>query len=561
MVMSKMTVAEYLVSVLEKENIDTVFGYPGGNITYVIDAIDRSNVSYVQSYNEQGAAFAANAYGAVSEKFGVAISSSGPGAINMLNGIANAYYDSIPCLFVTGNVSAYTMKGTDPVRQKGFQETDIVSIASSITKYAKTVFSAEEAVEALHEALAIMKDGRKGPVLIDIPHNVQRAEVAEGILENNCVEGFKENSIQGINKPTIDVMENFVSDLQSAKRPSILVGNGARSKEAKELIAKLTEQLKLPVFSSLLGIDVMDNSNECYVGMIGSYGLSYVNDAIRESDLILVLGSRLDERQVADGAGNKLFENAKIYHVDIDENELGYAIEGENKVHCTVEAFLEGLIDVLFRKTAESGYSACNYDNQSMLRDYNKWWNRIEQIKAENITEYLMGENVARAIREAVGTGDNTVVCVDVGKHQMATAQAVRLGKDSRYLNSAGLGSMGYAIPAAIGAYYANPKAQVVAVVGDGGLMMNLQELQVINRERLPIKIIVVNNEKLELISDYQDKVFDGRRVGSEKGYSVVKLENIARAFEFEYVKINLNLQNADFLENCELPCLCEFIV
>lgn len=512
-----MNVAEFIINELINQGIDCVFGYQGGNITYVIDAIGRiGRIEYVQTYNEQGAAFAANAYGQVTNNFGVAVSSSGPGAINMINGIANAYYDSIPCLFITGNINTDTMRKDDRIRQNGFQEADIVSMVKGITKYAVTVQDAKEIKVILAEALKIMKQGRPGPVLLDIPHNIQRTEISEADI-------LKTKEVKNIDTEVdIETLQIILEKLQTASKPVLLVGGGCRSETARREIEKFLEQIEIPVVASLCGIDVLDNNHKSYRGMIGSYGFSSSNKILQEADFVLVLGSRLDERQRSVSI-DEFLKNAMVVHVDIDANELKNVRKDEISIHATVEQFM---MEVNKRPLK-------NENGNKWLQETKDW------IEEKTLEETLIfGLKTQKQLQNLVGEyPKDSIICVDVGSHQMAAAQAIRIGKDSKYLNSGGLGSMGYALPAAVGAYYGNHKKKVVCITGDGGIMMNLQELQVIAREKLPIMIIVMNNKELGMIKTYQDLAFEGRNYGAKWGYTPPDFSLIAKAFQMNYYK------------------------
>lgn len=512
-----MNIAEYIISQLVKQGITHVFGYQGGNITYLIDAIGRNeHIKYIQTYNEQGAAFAANSYAQVTENFGVAISSSGPGAINMINGIANAYYDSIPCLFITGNINTATMRKSDKIRQNGFQETDIVQLVQGITKYAVTIFQGENIQEILAEALFVMKQGRPGPVLLDIPHDVQRAALVKKeekrIIKTKTAAAAENSHLIG------EIQEK----IQKAFRPVVLVGGGCRSKLAKREIEKLLEQLPMPVVASLCGIDVLDNDHRCYRGMIGDYGLSSANRILQEADFVLVLGSRLDERQRTTDI-DQFLSNAEVVHVDIDENELQHIKKDEITVHMTTEQFLT---EINKRKLK-------NENSAEWLLHTEKWFNEKAEEK-----EVMCGYKVQKKLSSLVGMySQNSIICVDIGNHQMASAQAVRIAAGSKYLNSGGLGSMGYALPASIGAYYGAPEKRIICITGDGGIMMNVQELQVIAREALPIVVIVVNNKELGMIKSYQNLAFEGRNYGTKWGYEAPDFSMLANAFHMKYYK------------------------
>ncbi|RGY94786.1 thiamine pyrophosphate-binding protein [Clostridium sp. AM58-1XD] len=532
-----MNVAEYIVEILANNGVKHVFGYQGGNITYMIDAVAGNNqVSYVQTYHEQGAAFAANAYAQVSRKFGVALSSSGPGAINLINGIANAYYDSIPCLFITGNINTKMMRSSESIRQNGFQESDIVSMVGGITKYAVTIYHPQEVPVILKKALKAMKEGRKGPVLLDIPHNIQREEI--DVSFDLKEEGTASKRI------CTDILRNVSNYMENASKPVLLLGNGSRDSASLRLIHEFLCKLPIPAVVSLCGKDALPNDHLCYRGMIGAYGLPYSNKILTEADFVLVLGSRLDERQRT-VEPEVFLKNAKVIHVDIDKNELYHVKKNEICVEATVEQFLTQFL--------EYGVP----DNR-----YDEWLKLTKNWMKDNVPEEVLvyGSTFRDKLKRVLGTYiKDSIVCVDVGNHQMAAAQTLEIGEGTRYLNSSGLGSMGYALPATIGSYYASENKKLVCIVGDGGFMMNLQELQVIKREKIPVVIIVINNYGLGMIQDYHKIAFEGRFVGSKWGYEAADFKKAAAAFDIDYYNYE-DIVNGKLKENSR-PVLIEIEV
>lgn len=508
-----MNIAEYIVQRLKNDGIDKVFGYAGGNITYVLDAISRSGgIDYIQTYNEQGAAFACNAYAQISEKYGVAVSSSGPGAINMINGIANAYYDSIPCLFITGNVNSSTMRGKTPIRQRGFQETNIVGLVEEITKFSVTVSRDDDIDEVFDMALNQMTSGRPGPVLIDLPHDVQRMEYVyrkkKKVAEAKDSENVSEEEII-----------RFKNSLKKSSYPIIIVGGGCRSSLAKQMVSEFAEQNKIPVVSSLLGKDVVDNYSNVYCGMIGSYGHNAANDALKEADFAILLGTRVDERQRT-VTSEEFLADAEVFRADVDGGELGHTLVDKNNINSTVEEFLEKIFKYACKERFTNWCKKCRLQYEGEMEDRQ---------------DFLFAPKWGKILEEAVGDCTDKIICADVGNNQMFVAQRLQLGKNSSLLNSGGLGSMGYSIPAAIGAFFADRSREVVCIAGDGGIMMNLQELQVIARDNLPIKIIVVNNKSLGMIEAYQKVAFKERYVGSKEGYLAPNFREISKAFGIEY--------------------------
>lgn len=512
-----MKISDYIVKEFVKHNVDTVFGYTGGNIADLIDSICSSKkIQFVGNYHEQASAFAANAYAQITGGIGVAVASSGPGACNLINGIANAYFDSISCIYITGNVHTKAMKSSKEIRQNSFQETDIVSLVTDITKFAVTVKNAEDIGYYLGKAFYLATNGRPGPVLLDIPYDVQRTDIE---IEN----------LRGFSTPLETRFDKFDSSLivdllKVSKKPLILLGGGARSKKCKELILELLEKVQIPVVTSLCGLDTLPHNHKCFAGFLGMYGNRYANIAIANSDLLIVIGSRMDERQIG-SKKSEFAENAVIIHVDIDKIELGRTILVNYKIHSSAELFIEKMIS--------EDYFECNYS---------KWFsvilNWIKRYPSYDIELKKVDQNVfLHKIADFVSS--NAIICADVGQNQMSTAQAFHLDDRRQLLNSGGFGSMGYALPAAIGAYYAQKDASIISIMGDGGIQMNIQELQTIVRENIPVHIIIVNNNSLGMIERLQDRLFEKRTYASVWGYSTPDFSKIANAYGIDFLKID----------------------
>lgn len=335
-----MKASDYIVSFISERGVDTVFGYIGGMITHLVDSLARSNdVKFVQTYHEQTAAIAAEGYAIENGKFGVAISTSGPGATNMMTGIADAYFDSIPVLYITGQVNSYEYKYDKPIRQQGFQETDIVNIVKPITKYAAFVDDASNLRYELEKAIHIATTGRKGPVLLDIAMNVQRTDICPSELK-----GYEDESNPIADR--IDLSE-VIKLFSESQRPMVLLGAGCLGEKVRPRLEKFIFENKIPVVTSLMGRGVIDETYQYYIGMVGSYGNRCANITISQSDLLIILGSRLDTRQT--GAKIDTFlKDGKIIHVDIDENELKYhRIHNQVNLNMSVYSFWKTWTKVL----------------------------------------------------------------------------------------------------------------------------------------------------------------------------------------------------------------------
>lgn len=505
-----MTVSDYIVEYLISKDITDIFGYPGGMVTHFMDSLSKNSnrINSHLAYHEQGAAFAACGYAQVSGKVGVAYATSGPGATNLITGICNAYFDSVPTLFITGQVNTFESKNDKNVRQCGFQETDIVSIVKPVTKYAAKIEKAEDIKYQLDYAFHIASSGRKGPVLLDIPMNIFRAEIDAVNLagytppvENCCFE----------------YSEQLGKLLRQSKKPLILLGNGIKSSCTVDEIYKVVEKLKIPVISTMIAVDVAAGYKYNY-GFIGAYGNRTANFLASKCDLIISVGARLDVRQV--GAKRDNFApKAKIIRVDIDPGELSYGVHEDEMHICTdIKYFVKALSKIV-------------------AGDYSEWINLCESIK-----DKLDGIDDKRPNRLVKELGslipENAVITTDVGQNQVWVAQSLKLKNGQRILFSGGHGAMGYSLPAAVGACIASSKKPTVCFSGDGGIQMNIQELMAVSSERLPIKIILLNNYALGMIRHFQEMYFDKNYTQTtlSGGYSVPDFGAIANAYGIKYI-------------------------
>lgn len=521
-----MKISDYIVSFLAEKGITDVFGYPGGMVTHLMDSFGKQDkIKAHVTYHEQGAAFAACGYAQTSLLPGVAYATSGPGATNLITGIANAYFDSIPCVFITGQVNTYESKGGYKVRQKGFQETDIISIVKSITKYAVQVVNPEDIQFELEKAYHLSLSGRPGPVLLDIPMNISRSEVNLNQIKHFIVETKKEEQCD---------LSTVVTELKSSKRPCILVGAGVKSSGMVDEFRKLSKKLSIPIVSSILAVDVLPHSDPNYYGFIGAYGSREANFIAAKCDLLISIGSRLDCRQTGSKKEN-FAPNAKIIRFDIDEDEMSNKIKNDE---------IQIVSDI--KNSISELYTIIDDD----LNDkYSDWKNICLQIREKLSNLEIEDPNkIINAFSKLIP--DNLVVTTDVGQNQMWVAQSFEVKNGQKILFSGGHGAMGYSLPAAIGAYYAS-RNKVIAFTGDGGLQMNIQELQFLAREKLPIKIVVLNNKSLGMIRHFQEMYFDSCFVQTidQGGYSTPDLKKIAAAYNLDYFLINGE-------EDCSTECV-----
>jgi acetolactate synthase-1/2/3 large subunit len=517
-----MKATDYIVSFFVSHNIKYIFGYQGGMITHLVDSISKNKaIQFVQCYHEQSAAIAAEGYARASGTFGVAISTSGPGATNMITGIANAYYDSVPVIYITGQVNTYEYKYQRPIRQMGFQEADVVSMVKSITKHAVMIDDAARIRYELEKAVSIATTGRKGPALLDMPMNVQRADIEPAHLSSYA---------DSCKKPRLDaaMVREAMSVLRDADRPLVLCGGGAVA-DKKNLNAFLS-RAGLPCVVSLMGKGGVDETKEYFIGMIGSYGNRCANLAFSCADVVLALGSRLDIRQT----GNKNTEHwnrVKFIHVDIDINELhDDSIKNKILIYASIEEFLDMLDKKNFLFAAKTDWIKFT----AFLKE--------KYSQKSDVERFLQNREPYEAMQQiGLAADDDTLFAVDIGQNQMWAAQALQLKPNQLFFTSGGLAPMGYSLPSAIGAAFAFPDKKIICITGDGGFHIALQSLLLVSQYKLNIMVFVLNNHALGLITQFQALYLDSNMAGttSEGGYEVPDINYLAKAYGLEYERLD----------------------
>lgn len=533
-----MKLSDYVIDFIAKQGVAHIFEFIGGAITHLIDStVDRDDIHCVSVHHEQSGAFAAEAYARMNGRLGVAMATSGPGALNMVTGIGSCWFDSVPCLFITGQVNTYEYKFDRPVRQIGFQETDIVSVVKSLTKYAELVVDAEKIRWHLEKAVYLAQTGRPGPVLLDIPMNIQRARIEPGTL----VSFFDSDEYRQMEseRPACPAatIEEVIGMIRAARRPVILAGGGVRTAGATDDLRNLVEQTGIPVVCTLMGLDALPGDHPASFGMIGAYGNRYSNLTLANSDLLLILGSRLDTRQT--GTRPDTFARAaKKIHVDVDPHELNAKLPVDLAVQCDVGEFLTTL-----------GAALSDYKKP----DLSGWLKVISGYRAKYPTRSRDGEfpsiepnRFMEVLSSHCAEGD--IVCLDVGQNQMWAAQSFKLKGGQRMLISGGMGAMGFALPAAMGAALAGSGVNVISISGDGGIQVNIQDLDTIVAHRLPVKIIVLNNGCLGMVRQFQDMYFGGRQQSTVVGYGCPDLVAIAAAYGIPAFSIETPDQVADVI-------------
>jgi len=505
-----MKVSDFIADFLEKKGIKSVFELSGGMITHILDSLHQNtDIQIVTMHHEQAAAFAAEAYGRITGLPGIAMATSGPGATNLLTGIGSCFFDSSPAVFITGQVNRHEQKGERAIRQLGFQETDIVAMALPITKACFQVTDPDELPFIFEEAFRIALEGRPGPVLIDIPMDVQRAQISPG---NKVAEKVVPPVIPA------SVFEEMLKDIQKAKRPLILSGRGIKAASSQTKFDEFVMQVKVPVITTLLGLDTIAFNDPQRVGFIGSYGNRWANIAFGECDLLIVLGSRLDIRQT--GADTKFIENRKIYHIDCEAGEINNRVK-----HCVpVIADLNDFF-LQFKEAVSDHQFEVPESWMTRIADLKKQWPDITELSPVGINPNVFMHQLSKAGSKA------KVYLADVGSHQMWSAQSLEISKGQSFLTSGGMGAMGFSLPAGIGATIALGKEPVVVLIGDGCMQINIQEMQTIVRNNLPVKIIVLNNKTLGMIRQFQDSYFESRYQSTYWGYDAPDFSKVAIAY------------------------------
>jgi len=546
-----MKLSDYIVEFLADQGIDTVFGYIGGAITHLVDSVDRSSrVRFIQTYHEQTAAIAAEGYSRVSGRPGIAIATSGPGATNLITGIGDAYFDSIPVVFITGQVNTYEYKYDKRIRQQGFQETDIVSIVRPITKFATMVTNAQNIRLELEKAFHIATEGRPGPVLLDIPMDIFRASIEPAELP-----GFHPPPPPQRNEREKILEVNKL--LSISKRPILLAGGGVINARAQKLLATFAHRMGIPVVTSLMGKGALPEDDPLFIGMIGSYGNRCANLAIANTDLVIAVGSRLDTRQTG-ALIHGFVRSGKIVHVDIDAAELSeHRILNKINVCMDARAFLEALLNL------ESEYRTSG--------EWTAFTNRLRQeySQAMEVARFVKNKLPYRAVDVFNCVHDpDRLYFVDIGQNQMWAAQMLKIRDRQHFMTSGGMAPMGYAIPAAIGAAFAQTmRRNLVVITGDGGFQIATQGLLLISQYNLPIKIVVLNNRCLGMITQFQELYFNDNMAGTtkESGYLVPDIELLAKAYSLNYHCITEEkLLDTDLLTHLledPAPAVLEFLV
>lgn len=507
--------AQILLDSLEKAGVDSLFGYPGGAVIPLYDALYESSINHILVRHEQAASHAAEGYAKATGKPGVVLVTSGPGATNTVTGIADAFCDSVPLVVISGQV------GSAAIGSDAFQELDILSITSSITKMSYQVRTVSELPLIVEEAFKVAVSGRPGPVLIDLPKSVMLAKNDE----NNHANTFFHQIDNA--KPVVDTVKvrQLVAALSKARQPLIIAGAGVLKSNAQELLRTLMHRYHIPVVSTLLGLGAVDSDDQLFLGMVGMHGSVAANTAIDQADFILNIGSRFDDRVVTNV--DDFGKNAIIAHVDIDATELEKVLSTTYAIHASADDALNAILSELKNIT---------------MTDTSAWQNLNQHAKGESTFHYhklktaIMPQEVIQAVGEV--TEGNAIVVTDVGQHQMWAAQFYPFKHNYQMITSGGLGTMGYGLPAAIGAKFARREKEVVLFVGDGGFQMTSEELAILNDNNLNIKIVMFNNHSLGMVRQWQTLFFDGR-LSNTVFKSQPRFDQLTQAYDINYARID----------------------
>ncbi|KLU66168.1 acetolactate synthase large subunit [Desulfosporosinus acididurans] len=528
--------AKLLLDALREEGVDIIFGYPGGVLLPLYDAMLDSPIRHVLGRHEQGVVFAADGYARVSGKVGVCLATSGPGATNLVTGITNAYSDSIPLVVLTGQVPTSSL-GSD-----SFQEVDIIGITMPITKHSYIVKDPRDLPRVVKEAFFLARTGRPGPVVIDLPKDVLAQENVEPFPSDMKLKGYK---IFG--RGNNSKIEEVAQALSEARKPVLYAGGGVVTANAEEVLRQFAERANLPVVTTLMGIGSLPYGHPNLLGMVGMHGTVTANYTVDDCDLLIAVGVRFDDR-VTSGLGHRFATKAKVIHMDIDPVEISKVVKTHMRIVGDARKILEELLEVL------PGHS---------LPDLSEWWGQIRNWQKDNPLGCDLDSLTPQLVVKTLGelAGGEAVIATDVGQHQMWVAQFYPIAHMRNYATSCGLGVMGYGLPAAVGAQLARPQDNVFLITGDGSLQMSIQELGTVAQNKLPIKIILLNNGVLGMVRQMQKMFYDGR-------YNHIQLEGnpdfvkVAEAYGIRGIHVNSVDQVRGAIEeavNSSGPILLDF--
>ena len=541
-----MKVSDLVIEFLENKNISHVFTVSGGGCIHLIDSLGKAkNIKYVCTHHEQAAAMAVEGYARLKEDVGASIVTTGPGGTNAITGVLGCWLDSIPSIFISGQVSLSQMATDTGCRQIGDQEHDIISTVKSMTKYTTLITDKNNILYELEKAYDLATSGRPGPVWVDIPLDIQGS-----IVDKNKLKIYTDKI------PTPQVSDNqinkFLNLLNESKKPLFIVGNGIRLSNSYNLFNNILKQTNIPALTGVhSGVDCIDNTYDYYAGRIGILGQITSNKIVQEADLLIILGSRLNVKMTGYNI-NGFAPNAKKIFVDIDPNEV-------NKHQFNIDLFMHSdLKEFLYQ-----------INNRISNLDIFDWKQYVKQLRSEQVYFYPKHQNIENYasayyfLHKLKKYAQDLPIITSNGSAHVCTLQTFNLKKDQRLFTNVGCASMGYGLPAAIGASFVNKEQDIICIEGDGSLQMNIQEFQTIKHYDLPIKLFVINNDGYLSIKITQESFFDGKEIasGKESGISFPNLEKICLAYDLPYMSINHNNDYDDVLSKVfetKGPIVCE---
>ena len=526
---------DMLIQSLINEGVEFIFGYPGGAALHIYDAIfNQSEIQHILVRHEQAATHAADGYTRATGKVGVVLVTSGPGATNAITGIATAFMDSIPMIVISGQVQSHLI-GTD-----AFQETDMIGISRPIVKHSFTVESQESIPRIVKEAFYIATSGRPGPVVIDVPKDLTHPDFKFDF------EYPKEAKIRSYNPPISpleDQVKRAVEAILEAKQPVIYAGGGTISSNASNELIKFQKLTNAPVTNTLMGLGVFPATNKYFMGMLGIHGTYQANMAMHNADLIIAVGARFDDRIT--NTPEKFAPKAKIIHLDVDHSSVSKIIEADVAVFGQVKESLSAI-----NKLLEASESQC--------QDLSAWREQIQELRSKHGLNHNLFKNKddehpilpQAAVQHIYQASEGKAfVTSDVGQHQMFTAQYYHFDEPRKWINSGGLGTMGFGLPSAMGAKLAFPEEEVICITGEGSIQMCIQELSTCAQYKLPIKIFNINNLALGMVKQWQDMNYDGRHSSISYEDSLPDFVKLAESFGHVGIKITKNSQLQDGIE------------
>lgn len=543
----RLTGSQILIECLKEQNVDTIFGYPGGAVLNIYDALyhEQANIKHILTSHEQGAAHAADGYARATGRVGVCLATSGPGATNLVTGIATAYMDSVPMVAITGQVPT-TLLGKD-----SFQEVDITGITMPVTKHNFIVKKVEELAPIIRRAFAIAVEGRPGPVLVDICKDVTAASCDYNRVDFKSVNNANINIQENKTADYQDKLSQVVSILEKSNSPVIVVGGGVIISEAQKEVVQLSERLDIPVTSTLMGLGAFPGSHENYTGMLGMHGTKVSNKMIHNSDVLIAIGVRFSDRVISDV--EKFAPNACIIHIDIDSAEISKNITAFIDITCDAKIVLQDLI------------KSCAFEKKTAwLKNVIQWKeeNRVRTSNSIICNDRVLPKDIINTLWEL--TSGKAIITTEVGQNQLWASQHYTYDYPRSFLSSGGLGTMGYGLGASIGAQAACPHKKVINIAGDGSFRMNCNELATAVEYKLPVVICIMNNKVLGMVRQWQRLFYNKRysHTNIDRGTDFVALAN---AFGAKGIRVDKKSQIKEALElaltSTDVPVVIDFVI